>query len=233
MGDYVRDREIVVPGQLLSDNPQRAGAWTYVAGGKVYAAVVGVASVGQEKINIMAERGPYKPSEGDPVVGVVTDVKPNLLEINLGGHLLGTLRTRDREKRRRHVQRLPAVGDVIYTTVKYSGIKGMFLDEGEGLKKIERGLLIWVSPVKIPRIIGKRGSMLNALKRETGCQFYVGRNGLIAIAGPDSEREFIAASAIRMIERESHSQGLTERVIQHVRKLVLSGSEEDDSEKRD
>ncbi|MEM4180870.1 MAG: KH domain-containing protein, partial [Nitrososphaerota archaeon] len=94
---------------------------------------------------------------------------------------------------------------------------------GQRLIKIDRGLLIRISPVKIPRIIGKRGSMLNTLTSESGCKLYVGRNGLIAIIGDSPEKELAVASAIRMIEEETHIPGLTERVTSHLRKKMIGG----------
>ncbi len=218
MTHYVKEREFVVPGQLLSDEPRAAGSHTYVYERKVYSAVAGIVHLKDSVINVLPAKSPYKPSESDYVLGIITDIKPSHYEVDLGWHLVGFLRT----PRRRSKLRLN-VGDVIYTTVKYSGVRGVFLDSDNNLVKIERGLLIRVSPVKIPRIIGKKGSMLNLLSSESGCRLYVGRNGLIAIMGDSPEKEFAVASAIRIIDEESHIPGLTERVTSHIRKRVMRG----------
>ncbi|MEM2181621.1 MAG: KH domain-containing protein [Nitrososphaerota archaeon] len=224
MSDYVSEWEVVTPGQLLCDEPKKAGSHTYIYGGKVYSAVTGVVNFRNAKINVIPAKGPYRPQEDDDIIGIVIDIKPNMYEVDLGWHVIGLMKSRS--KRRKTSLKLQ-VGDVVYTTVKYCGIRGVFLDGGESLKKIEKGLLVMINPVKIPRLIGKKGSMLNLLKRETNCQFYVGRNGLIAIIGPDSKNEFAAASAIKLIEEESHLKGLSDRVSAHIRKILLSGDEED------
>ncbi|MCS7146480.1 MAG: exosome complex protein Rrp4 [Nitrososphaerota archaeon] len=218
MTDYVRERDVVTPGQLLSDDQRTAGAHTYVYGGKVYAAVAGIIQYRDSRINILPSKSPYKPSESDFVVGIITDSKPSHYEVDLGWHLVGFLHNLGRRSRIRL-----QIGDVVYTQVKNSGIRGVFLEGGQKLVKISRGLLIRVSPVKIPRIIGKKGSMLNVLNSESGCRLYVGRNGLIAIVGESPEKELAVASAIKMIEEESHLPGLTERVTHHLRKKIVGG----------
>jgi len=217
--DYVAEWEVVTPGQLLSDEAKKAGNHTYVYAGKVYSAVAGIVSFRNAKINVIPAKGPYRPQENDSIIGIIIDIKPNMYEVDLGWHVIGLMKSRT--KKRRSSLNLQ-IGDVIYTTVKYCGIRGVFLDSGESLKKIEKGLLVMISPVKIPRLIGKKGSMLNLLKRETECQFYVGRNGLIAIVGQDSKHEFAAASAIKLIEEESHIKGLTDRVSAQIRRILLS-----------
>lgn len=218
MSIYVREREVVTPGQLLSDDPRSAGAYTYVYNGKVYAAVAGIIQFRDSKVNILPAKSPYKPSESDTIVGIITDSKPSHYEVDLGWHLVGFLHTVGRRARTRL-----QIGDVVYTRVKYSGVRGVFLEGGRELVKIDRGLLMRVSPVKIPRIIGKKGSMLHVLSSESGCKLYVGRNGFIAIVGESPEKEFAVASAIKMIESESHLPGLTERVTHHIRKKIIGG----------
>ncbi|NIR86158.1 RNA-binding protein, partial [Candidatus Bathyarchaeota archaeon] len=80
------------------------------------------------------------------------------------------------------------------------------------------GLVVEITPTKIPRVIGRKGSMINMLKRETECRITVGQNGLILINGKTLEDEQIAAMAIRKIEKEAHTSGLTDRVTEMVRK---------------
>jgi exosome complex component RRP4 len=56
------------------------------------------------------------------------------------------------------------------------------------------------------------------LKRETECRITLGQNGLVLISGKTLEDEQIAAMAIRKIEKEAHTSGLTDRVMEMVRK---------------
>lgn len=216
---YFNEREIVLPGQLLSDDSRRAGKGTYVMDGKVYASTVGAATIKDGKVEVITFRGPYKPTAGDMVIGVISDIKPIGVEVDLGGHVTALLKVKN-------VKELTSldlkVGDVVYARVASSGLKGVLLELNEQFKKINEGVLLMMTPTKIPRLIGKRGSMINMLKKITGCNITVGTNGFVIVNGPSPTKEFAAISAIRMIEREAHSQGLTDKVIAYVSRLVGS-----------
>jgi len=220
---YFSEHEVVLPGQLLSDDGKRGGEGTYVVGGKVYAAQVGLAVIKDSKVHVIAFKGAYKPQPGDRVIGVISDVKPNGFEVVLGKHLTGVMRIPDRKE----VQSMRLkVGDVVSLRVKESSLRGVILEHGERVKKFEKGLLISMHPAKVSRLIGRRGSMISMIKKITGCNIVVGRNGLIVISGPSPSREFAAISAIKLVESEAHTQGLTERVEKLIKSLLGGGKSE-------
>ena len=78
--------------------------------------------------------------------------------------------------------------------------------------KITRGQIVKVTSTKIPRVIGRKGSMISMIKKETGCQVILGLNGVILITGKTPEAEELAISAINKINEESHTSGLTDRI---------------------
>ena len=84
--------------------------------------------------------------------------------------------------------------------------------------KITRGQIVKVTPTKIPRIIGRKGSMINLLKKETKCKITVGQNGLVLVYGKRPEDERLAVMALHKIEEEAHTSGLTDRVTEMIRK---------------
>ncbi|MEM4467451.1 MAG: KH domain-containing protein, partial [Candidatus Nezhaarchaeales archaeon] len=106
------------------------------------------------------------------------------------------------------------VGDAVICKIvrfdKYSDV--MLTCKGKDLGKISDGRLIKVSPAKIPRLIGRKGSMINLIKKETGCKIVVGQNGFIWIKGKDPNSEALAEKAIRKIDEEAHISGLTQRI---------------------
>ena len=81
-----------------------------------------------------------------------------------------------------------------------------------GGKKLVSGRMIEVNPVKVPRIIGKQGSMINLLQRITKSNLFTGQNGRILINSPNFETEQIVIEAIMKITKESHISGLTDRI---------------------
>jgi exosome complex component RRP4 len=83
-----------------------------------------------------------------------------------------------------------------------------------GLGKITRGQILKVTPTKVPRIIGRKGSMISMIKQETGCNIILGVNGVVLITGKTLEDEQLAMMAILKIEAESHTTGLTDRITQ-------------------
>ncbi len=214
---YFSEHELVLPGQLLSDNGKRSGEGTYAVGGKIYAAQAGFASIRNNKVVVTAFKTAYKPMPGDRVIGIISDVKPNGFEVDLGRHLTGVIRIPDREE---VTSANLKVGDVVYVKIKDSGLSGVVIERSARIKKIESGLLIQLHPSKIPRLIGRRGSMINLIKKLTGCELLVGRNGFVVINGPTPETEFAAMKAVKMIEEEAHTSGLTERVKKYLRELL-------------
>jgi len=83
---------------------------------------------------------------------------------------------------------------------------------GHGLGKIEGGMIIKVNSNKVPRIIGKEGSMINLIKENTNCNITVGQNGIIWIKGDKVEDELHAKRAIEFITENFFKEGLTEKV---------------------
>jgi len=112
------------------------------------------------------------------------------------------------------------VGDLIIAKVAaYDRTRDPLLTLREpGLGKIMRGQLVEITTTKIPRVIGRKGSMVSMIKRETGCQITIGQNGLVLISGKTPEDERLAVMALSKIEEESHTSGLTDRVTEMLRK---------------
>ena len=83
--------------------------------------------------------------------------------------------------------------------------------KGPGLRKLEEGRIITVNAHKVPRIIGKQGSMVTMIKQYTDCRIIVGQNGVIWIQG-SPEGELLSVKTIKEIEEKAHINGLTEMI---------------------
>jgi exosome complex component RRP4 len=97
-----------------------------------------------------------------------------------------------------------------------------------GLGKVQQGRLVRIMPTKIPRVIGRKGSMINLLTRETNTRITVGQNGLILVSGGTLEMEALAIKILHMIEREAHTLGLTDRVEELLKKEKGSSVEQEE-----
>ena len=79
------------------------------------------------------------------------------------------------------------------------------------LYKIRGGYITYIEPSKVPRLIGKKGSMISLLKKYTRCRIFVGQNGRIWIDG-DNDNISKVLRTIRKIEEESLTYGLTNKI---------------------
>ena len=84
--------------------------------------------------------------------------------------------------------------------------------KSRGLGKIEEGLVFEVNSNKVPRIIGKEGSMIKIIKDNTGCDITVGQNGMVLLKGDSVDAELFAKKAILFVAEKSYMSGLTEEV---------------------
>jgi exosome complex component RRP4 len=208
-------REVVVPGELLAISSKKAGVGTYSEGGKIFASQLGIKTIRPDSISVVPLAGQYIPVTGDLVVGKIVDVGASNWLVDINSPYPSPLHVNEVPWRVEfgETRKFMSVGDIVLLMiVGVDETKRIRVSMQEhGLRKLTGGMVIEVSPSKVPRVIGKNGSMIQMLKNMTSCRIYVGQNGRIWI---DGELDSIvrAVQAIRMIEDEAHSQGLTEKV---------------------
>ena len=234
MAVYFQKREIVVPGQLLAEGRYRAAVGAYGKGEKVFAAVVGLAELRGNTVKVVPLQGVYIPHEGDLIIGTITIVAGNNWKVDLGsGPNLASLHANNALRRPYDddISVYMNIGDVIVAEVSaYDRNSGPFLHmKGRGLQKLEGGRTIKVNPAKVPRIIGRRGSMINMIKDILRIQTVVGQNGTIWIRSSDSKIMRLAVKTFKMIEAEAHTSKLTDRVHEMLKEEMksLKGSVEE------
>jgi exosome complex component RRP4 len=99
---------------------------------------------------------------------------------------------------------------VMVTSVKAKGVDLTMRENG--LYKIESGLTMKINSSKVPRVIGKSGSMINLIKESTNCNIVVGQNGVVWIRGEDIDSELLAKETINLITEKSYIEGLTDYI---------------------
>ncbi len=225
MPTFYERRQIVTPGDLIAEGNYLAGENAFRENEKLYATRVGLVEYKERDVSVVALKAFYVPKVGDTVIGKVTDIMLGgwILEINSPYPAL--LRASDVVERSYRPQKdelssIYDIGDLIIAKiVSYDRTRDPLLTVREpDLGKITRGQIIEVTPTKIPRIIGRKGSMISMIKRETSCHILLGQNGLVLVSGKTPEDERLAAMAIRKIEEESHTSGLTDRVTELLKK---------------
>lgn len=214
-----KERQLVTPGELLAEGDYLSGDNTYKEDERIYATIIGIANSSGRTVYVTALKGCYIPRVGDLVIGKVIDVSLGgwIVDINAPYNAIlyatDTL-GRSYNPRRDELTRVFDVGDLILAKVIiYDRTRDPVLSVRKtGFGKISHGHVLTITPTKIPRLIGKKGSMITMIKNETGCHITIGQNGRVLVVGRKPEDEALAILAIRTVEREAHTSGLTDRV---------------------
>lgn len=213
--DIEDDRVLVIPGQEIDDTGLKSGTGTYAIGGKVFAAQLGLVNTRSGYINVQPFAGKYQPRQGDSVIGIIRDVGPNSWFVDINCPYNSILHGNETQWKVDYgdTAKFLNVGDVVLAKVgQVDEIKRVNLTMKEhGLRKLSSGQIMKVDHTKVPRIIGKGGSMISILKESTGCRIFIGQNGVIWI---DGELDGIsrASEAISIIDRNPQMHGLTDRI---------------------
>jgi len=217
-GLLVQERAVVVPGEALADGMDYLpGDYTYRVGDAIYARALGLVSLAGRVLRITPLAGPYVPRFGDKIIGQIIDITMTGWRISTATAYSALLNVKDATTRfvrkTDDLSRMMAIGDMV--VVKIVNVTSQRLIDvtmkEPGLHRISGGRIIRMSCQKVPRVIGKQGSMITLIKDKTGCSITVGQNGLVWIRG-DADNEHVVEQAIRLIEEKSHMEGLTEQV---------------------
>ena len=227
---HVQNRELVVPGQLIAEGGYSIREGAFREGDRIYASVVGLTDLHGQDIRIIPLQGRYIPKRGDAVIGVVIDTHYSGWILDLNSPYVGNLFVSDLLQRkvdllREDISMYLGMGDVVMAKVKdVNELMRVQLEASEvGMGKVTGGKLVELVPTKIPRVIGKKGSMITAIQNASGCRIKVGQNGRIMIWGDDPRMVNAVVEALLMIEREAHTSGLTDRVRLTLEKIKSEG----------
>ncbi len=218
-GLVIKHKDLVIPGQqLASGMDYLPGDHTYREGEAIYAKVLGLANLAGRVIKITPLSGPYQPRIGDKIIGKVFDITMSGWRIRTNTAYAAMMNVKDASnrfiRRGEDLSKIIGVGD--YVVVKISNVTSQNLIDlsmrDPDLFKIKGGRIVEINAQKVPRVIGKQGSMVSLIKKFTACDITVGQNGLIFIRGKNPENEFLAERAVKMVEEKSHFSGLTEKM---------------------
>ena len=220
----VNDKSISVPGETLAIGMDiLPGMGAYRDGEKIVANNVGLVSIEGRAIKLIPLSGRYVPKTGDTILCKVIDVSFNGWRLDTNSAYSAMLSMKDATSeyiaRGANLTQYYDLGD--YIVCKIVNVTSQKLVDvtmkGPGLRRLKGGRIIEVDPYKVPRIIGKQGSMVTMIKDATKCNITVGQNGLVWIDG-EPMNELLAIQAIRKIEKESHLSGLTDKIKDYLEK---------------
>ncbi len=212
--ERAKSRKLVLPGEELGRGI--AGSGTYIDQGLVVSKVVGMAERKDDIHFVIPLNGVYNPKKNDGIIGIVTEVAPSKWIVDINSPYDATISLSEGVEEfidlsKSDLTKYYTHGDVIFAKV-FSVTKSKQIQlsmRDNRCRKLFDGRIIKITPAKVPRVIGKEGSMVELIKRKTGCHIVVGQNGVIWVKG---EKRHLAVETILKIEQYAHTTGLTDRI---------------------
>ena len=212
-------RKYVVPGELVTTGPLRPVENVVLDGDRIISTVAGMSEIFENEVRVVPFSGKYQPRIDDMVIGKVVSHTSLAWDLDINAAYVGFLPAQDVFGRdfSSHADDLTsrlAKGDMVAARVaNFDRTRDPLMTIGDrDLGKIDGGHMVSISPGKISRLIGKKGSMIQAIEEGTGTVITVGQNGRVVIDGDDPEGLLKAEKAVRMIDEQSYNSDLADRV---------------------
>ena len=212
-------RRYVIPGDVIATGPLRPEQNVYQDGDRIISTSVGISEIFDNAVRVIPLTGGYIPKSNDLVIGKVIGTSPLSWEFEINSCFIGFLPAqdvfgRDYSPTKDELKQRLDIGDLVAARIaNFDRSRDPLLTvQDRDLGKIESGELVEIAPSKVPRLIGKRGSMIQTIEMATKAMITIGQNGWIVVSCEDPEGLLKAIEAIKMVDALAHTPNLTERV---------------------
>lgn len=211
------ERKVVIPGEVIFKGDQYLpGENTEKKDDGIMATRYGLAEEYNGLVKVIPLSGVYQPRKGNVVIGKVENLTFNgwVVDIGVTENAFLPLSEVPKYVNKNNLADVLDMGDMVIAKIFDVNRKSsdLTVKGGKGFGRVEGGIIMQINSNKVPRVIGKEGSMINLIKEETGCEIIVGQNGFISISGSKIDDELLAKKAIMFITENSFLEGLTEEV---------------------
>ncbi len=211
-----KKRKVVVPGEtIVSGEDYLPGEGARREGEHILASRFGLAEELGRVIKVIPISGAFVPRRNNVIIGRIEDVNFYGWNVDIDSATAGFIPIEESPRfiNKSEMNQFLDVGDVVAGKIWSIKPKGIDLTlKGRGLGKLEGGFIFRIIPSRVPRVIGREGSMISLIKEKTGCQITVGQNGWIWVRGPSSDAEIKARNAIQFVADKVYLGGLTEKM---------------------
>ena len=212
-------KRYVLPGDFITTAPLRLQDNVVLEGKRIISTSIGLSDVSADSVRVISLNGIYIPKIDDLVIGTIQSISGNSWFADINSCYQGMLLGQDVFGRGSYPttsemkERLDK-GDIIYTRIANSDRQRepLISIADNNLGKIDSGELVKISPTKIPRLIGKHGSMIQTIEASTNATITVGQNGLVVVSCNETNGLLKALAAIRMVDEQAHIIDLTDKV---------------------
>lgn len=223
----VENKDIAVPGEVLAEGMDYLPSQgTYRFGDNIMSKIVGLVNIEGRAIKLIPLKGRYMPKRNDVILAKVVDITMSGWRVDTNSAYTAMLSMKDATSefiaRGADLTKYYEFGD--WLVCKVVNVTSQNLVDvsmkGPGLRKLPEGRIFFVNSNKVPRIIGKKGSMVSMIKQATDCKLIVGQNGVVWVKGEDPKMELLAVNTIKEIEENSHISGLTDIIKEGLEKAT-------------
>ena len=212
-------RKYVIPGDVITTGPFRPEQNVILDGEKIIATAVGISEIYDDSVKVIPLTGKYIPKIDDLVIAKVNSHTSLSWELDINSCYVGFLPAQDVFGRdfSAHADELTSklkTGDLVAARIaNFDRTRDPLVTISDrDLGKIDSGVLIAISPSKVPRLIGKRGSMIQMIEQATNAAVTIGQNGWVVVSCETPEGLLKAKTAIEMVNEKAHVANLTDQV---------------------
>ena len=211
--------QFVLPGDVIVTGDYTPEQNVIIDGDRAISTTVGFSEVNDSNVSVISLTGFYIPKIDDLVIGKVISYSALSWEIDINSYYSAILPAsdifgRDFTSSRDDLSLKLDKGDLIAARIVNTGStrEPLITISGQDLGKIDSGELVKISPSKVPRLIGKQGSMIQAIEGATNSSITIGQNGLIILNNDNNSGLERATRAIKMIEINLYEPNLEEKI---------------------
>ena len=219
MKKFESKKRHVLPGDFITTAPLRLQNNVVLEGKRIIATTIGLSDVSDDSVRVISLTGVYMPKIDDLVIGIIQYISGNSWFADINSCYQGMLLGQDVFGRgsyptKSEMEERLGKGDIIFAKIANSDRQRepLISIADQSLGKIDSGELVKISPAKIPRLIGKHGSMIQTIEGSTNATITVGQNGLIVVSCDETNGLLKALAAIRMVDEQAHLVNLTDKV---------------------
>ena len=212
-------RKYVIPGDVVTTGPFRPEQNTVLEGNKIISTTVGISEIYDDSVRVIPLTGKYIPKINDLVIGKVNSHTSLSWELDINSCYVGFLPAQDVFGRdfSAHADELATklrTGDLVAARIaNFDRTRDPLVSISDrDLGKIDSGVLMEISPSKVPRLIGKKGSMIQMIEEATDAAVTIGQNGWVVVSCESPEGLLKAKKAIQMVNEQAHVANLTDQV---------------------
>jgi len=218
----VDKRKYVIPGDVVTSGPFRPEQNVVLEGKNIIATAVGISEIYEDSVKVIL------PKINDLVIGKVVSHTSLSWELDINSCYIGFLPAMDVFGRdfSTHADELSSklkTGDLVAARIaNFDRTRDPLITISDrDLGKIDDGVLVKISTSKVPRLIGKKGSMIQMIENGTNAAVTIGQNGWVVVACESAEGLSKAKKAIEMVNEKAHIANLTDLI-----KDMLDGKDE-------